>query len=174
MKNVIDEYLLVDGYNIIFAWKELKEIADDSLDLARDKLINILKNYRGTKNCNIIVVFDAYMVKGNKGSFDKDDNIFVVYTKEAETADNYIEKTATSLMGKYKVRVATSDYLEQVIIIGRGAVRMSANELKVEIEGAQKKVREQMFAIKPVKNNMLMDNLDPAAAQWLENLRRGK
>jgi len=168
------EYLLVDGYNIIFAWKELKTIADESLDLARDRLINILKNYQGAKGFNIILVFDAYLVKGSKGSIEKDDNIYIVYTKEAETADNYIEKTAAALSKGYRVRVATSDYLEQVIIIGRGAVRISANDLKNEVDTVNKTIREQINAIKPIKNNMLFDNLDADAAAWLEALRRKK
>lgn len=168
------EYLLVDGYNIIFAWKELKEIADDSLDLARDRLINILKNYQGAKGFNVILVFDAYLVKGNKGSIEKNDNIYVVYTKEAETADNYIEKTASLLSREYRVRVATSDYLEQVIIIGRGAQRISANDLKNEVDAVNKTIREKIAESKPVKNNMLFDNLDADAAAWLEALRRKK
>jgi predicted RNA-binding protein with PIN domain len=168
------EYLLVDGYNIIFAWKNLKRLADDSLDLARDKLIHIMKNYQGVKGFEVILVFDAYLVKGNKGSIEKDGNIYVVYTKEAETADNYIEKTATALSKEYKVRVATSDYLEQVIIIGRGAERISANDLKNEVDAVNKTIKEKLESIKPVKNNMLFDNLDEAAAAWLEELRRKK
>jgi predicted RNA-binding protein with PIN domain len=164
----------VDGYNIIFAWKNLKKIADDSLDLARDKLIHIMKNYQGAKGFEVILVFDAYLVKGNKGSMEKDGNIYVVYTKEAETADNYIEKTATVLSKEYKVRVATSDYLEQVIIIGRGAERISANDLKNEVDAVNKTIKEKLESIKPVKNNMLFDNLDEAAATWLEELRRKK
>ncbi len=166
------EYLLVDGYNIIFAWDELKKIADDSLDLARDKLVNILKNYQGAKGFNVILVFDAYLVKGNKGSVEKSDNIYIVYTKEAETADNYIEKTAAALSKDNRVRVATSDYLEQVIIIGKGAVRISANDLKTEVDAVNKTIRRQIEASKPVKNNMLFDNLDEDAAAWLEALRR--
>lgn len=168
------EYLLVDGYNIIFAWQELKELAEESLDMARDRLIHILKNFQGARGFELIVVFDAYLVKGNKGSVERDGNIFVVYTKEAETADNYIEKTASVLARDYKVRVATSDYLEQVIIIGRGAERISARDLKNEVDTANKRVREQIDMMKPVKNNMLFDNLDADAARWLEELRRKK
>lgn len=170
--NLSNEYLLVDGYNIIFAWKNLNKLAKDNLELARDKLIHILKNYQGVKNINIILVFDAYLVKGSKGSIEKNDNISIVYTKEAETADNYIEKTATALSKEYKVRVATSDYLEQVIIIGRGAVRISANDLKNEVDAVNKQISERLDEIKPVKNNMLFDNLDEDAAAWLEALRR--
>ncbi len=168
------EYLLVDGYNIIFAWQELKSAAEESLDIARDRLINILKNYQGAKGINVIVVFDAYLVKGSKGSVEKSDNIYVVYTKEAETADNYIEKTAAALSKEYRVTVATSDYLEQVIIIGRGARRISANDLKNEVEAVNKIIRERIEESRPVKNNMLFDNLDADAAAWLEALRRKK
>lgn len=171
-----DEYLLVDGYNIIFAWDELKKLSEDNLELARDKLVHIMKNYQGVKGCNVIVVFDAYLVKGNKGSVEKDGNIYIVYTKEAETADNYIEKTATYLSQDKtnKIKVATSDYLEQVIIIGRGAVRMSATDLKRDVAAANKGIREHIEMSRPVKNNMLLDNLDPETAAWLEEFRRRK
>lgn len=176
MTDLSDEYLLVDGYNIIFAWDELKKLSEDNLELARDKLVHIMKNYQGVKGCNVIVVFDAYLVKGNKGSVEKDGNIYIVYTKEAETADNYIEKTATYLSQDKtnKIKVATSDYLEQVIIIGRGAVRMSATDLKRDVAAANKGIREHIEMSRPVKNNMLLDNLDPETAAWLEEFRRRK
>ena len=110
------EYLLVDGYNIIFAWDELKELAKDNLDAARQRLINIMCNYQGVRQCNLILVFDAYKVKGNVGEIEKYHNITIVYTKEAETADMYIEKTTNQLGKDYRVRVATSDGLEQLIL----------------------------------------------------------
>lgn len=106
--------MLVDGYNIIFAWDELKELAKDNLNMARDRLIDILCNYQGFKQCNLILVFDAYKVKGNVGSAEKIHNINVVYTKEAETADMYIEKITHEIGKKHRVRVATSDNLEQL------------------------------------------------------------
>lgn len=134
------KYLLVDGYNIIFAWDSLKELAAHSLDAARDKLIDILCNYQGFMQCNVILVFDAYKVKGGRGSVERVHNIDVVYTKEAETADMYIEKTAHKLSASCSVRVATSDSLEQLIILGSGAVRVSANELLDEINDAQKAI----------------------------------
>lgn len=137
-----DEYLLVDGYNIIFAWDELRNIADKSLDSARDRLIDILCNYQGFKQCRVILVFDAYKVKGNTGSIEKIHNIDVVYTKEAETADMYIEKTTRDLGKKHRVRVATSDSLEQIIILAGGATRVSANELLQEINAAGKAIEE--------------------------------
>ncbi len=134
------EYLLVDGYNIIFAWDELKEIARNSLEAARDRLIDILCNYQGFKQCELILVFDAYKVKGNMGSVEKIHNINVVYTKEAETADMYIEKTTHELGKKHRVRVATSDSLEQIIILGNGAIRISADEFLHEVKNAEQAI----------------------------------
>lgn len=185
-----NNYLLVDGYNIIFAWEDLKKLADENLDHARAKLISTLSNYQGVNKNNIIIVFDAYKVKGNAGSVVKDGNVYVVYTKEAETADSYIERT-TALLSKNdavfpfdkgsvpsgrknNIRVATSDGLEQVIIMSRGAIRVSASELYEEVRLVKKHVRSHIEQQRPVKNNMLIDNLDAEAAEWLENLRRKK
>ena len=131
------EYLLVDGYNIIFAWEELSELAKQDVAAARGVLTDILSNYRGYQKCEVILVFDAYKVKGNPGSVEKTNGIYVVYTKEAETADAYIEKTTYDLGRHHKVRVATSDGLEQVIILGHGALRLSARAFKAEVEQAQ-------------------------------------
>ena len=131
------EYLLVDGYNIIFAWDELKELARQDVAAARAVLEDILSNYQGFRKCVVILVFDAYKVKGNPGSVEKKDNIYVVYTKEAETADAYIEKATYDLSKDHRVRVATSDGLEQLIILGHGALRLSARSFKAEVEQAQ-------------------------------------
>ena len=128
------EYLLVDGYNVIFAWDDLKALAAVNIDSARDKLIDVMSNYQGYVGCELILVFDAYMVKQNPGSITKHGNIHVVYTKEAETADMYIEKTTHELGRKYKVTVASSDGLEQLIIMGQGALRMSSRGLREEVE----------------------------------------
>ena len=128
------EYLLVDGYNVIFAWDDLKSLAAVNIDSARDKLIDIMSNYQGYVGCELILVFDAYKVKQNPGSITKHGNIHVVYTKEAETADMYIEKTTHELGRKYKVTVASSDGLEQLIIMGQGALRMSSRGLREEVE----------------------------------------
>ena len=136
------EYLLVDGYNIIFAWDELKEAAKDNLDLARSLLINMLCNYQGFKQCNLILVFDAYKVKGNHGEIEKHHNITVIYTKEAETADMFIEKATHELSRNHRVRVATSDNLEQLIILGNGAYRVSASEFYDEIKRTEKAIRD--------------------------------
>ncbi len=128
------EYLLVDGYNVIFAWDDLKALAAVNIDSARDKLIDVMSNYQGYVGCELILVFDAYKVKQNPGSITKHGNIHVVYTKEAETADMYIEKTTHELGRKYKVMVASSDGLEQLIIMGQGALRMSSRGLREEVE----------------------------------------
>lgn len=138
-----EEYLLVDGYNIIFAWQELRELAARNIDSARDKLMDIMSNYQGYLGSTLILVFDAYKVKGNPGSIEKYHNIYVVYTKEAETADQYIEKTVHEIGHKYSVTVATSDALEQMIIWGSGAIRMSALGLKEAVEQAMGQMREQ-------------------------------
>lgn len=137
------KYLLVDGYNIVFAWKELKELAAINLDSARLKLLDIMCNYQGYKDVNVIVVFDAYKVQGGKGSVQKYNNIYVVYTKEAETADQYIEKTVHEIGKKYDVTVATSDSLEQMIIWGAGGKRLSANELLEEINSMEGEIDEK-------------------------------
>ena len=131
------EYLLVDGYNIIFAWEELKKIAQQDVAAARAALEEILSNYQGFRKCVVILVFDAYKVKGNPGSVEKKGNIYVVYTREAETADAYIEKATYDLGREHRVRVATSDALEQMIILGHGALRLSARNFKAEVEQAE-------------------------------------
>ncbi len=135
-------YLLVDGYNIIFSWDELKDIAKDSLEDARNMLIDRICAYKAMRPYEIIVVFDAYKVKGNRGEVEKIHNITVVYTKEAQTADAYIEKVAHELGKKHHVQVATSDYLEQLIILGSGAIRISASAFIREIEDAKKEIEE--------------------------------
>lgn len=135
------EYLLVDGYNIIFAWDELKDLAQVSIDGAREKLIDILSDYQGYQGNSIILVFDAYKVKGGIGEISKYKNINVVYTKEAETADQYIEKVTHEIASKHHVTVATSDAMEQLIIMGKGAYRLSANDLKEEIERIKEEAR---------------------------------
>ncbi|MBE6862157.1 MAG: GTP-binding protein [Ruminococcus sp.] len=136
------DYLLVDGYNIIFAWDELKKLAEKNLDDARVRLCDMLCGYQGYRQCEVIVVFDAYKVKGGVRSVEKYANITVVYTRESETADSYIEKTSHDLSKKHRVRVATSDGLEQIIILGSGAMRVSADELLHEVKSAEKAVRE--------------------------------
>lgn len=135
------EYLLVDGYNVIFSWDKLKALAQDNIDGARNALINILCNYQGYKKCEVIVVFDAYKVKGNAREVEKVNNITIVYTKEAETADMYIEKASYKLAKNNKVRVVTSDALEQLIILAGGALRVSSREFLYEIQQAEEDIR---------------------------------
>lgn len=142
------DYLLVDGYNIIFSWDELKNIAKDNLDMARSELINMMCNYQGVTGYETIVVFDAYKVKGKHRDIEKYYNINIVYTKESETADTYIEKVSHELSKKHRVRVATSDGLEQIIIMGNGAMRISARELHEQYLNADKAIREFISEMK--------------------------
>ena len=136
------DYLLVDGYNIIHAWEDLSALAREDLDGARAKLIDLLRNYQSWRGCQVIVVFDAYKVKGGKGAVEQLGDLYVVYTKEAETADMYIERTTYQLSRDNRVRVATSDGLEQMIILGHGAQRMSAAELKYETDQVMDQIRD--------------------------------
>lgn len=168
------EYLLVDGYNIIFAWEELNELAKASIDAARNKLMDILSNYQGFTGCTLILVFDAYKVKGNQGEVQRYHNIYVVYTKEAETADQYIEKTTHEIGRKYKVTVATSDALEQVIVMGQGAYRISARDFYEEVERTEKQIREINERERGEKRNYLLDYAKEEDAREMEKVRLGK
>ena len=138
---IAPEYLLVDGYNIIFAWDELNALAKESLDAARKKLADILCNYQGFKKCVLILVFDAYRVPGSPGSIEQYHNIHVVYTKEAETADMFIERVTHEIGKGRRVRVATSDGMEQIIILGHGALRVSARMFHQEVQEVEKEIR---------------------------------
>lgn len=151
----MEEYLLVDGYNIIFAWDELKELAEENMDAARYKLMDILCDYQGFKKCNLILVFDAYKVEGGIGKVQDYHNIHVVYTKEAETADSYIEKISYEISRNHRVTVATSDAMEQLIILGQGASRLSANELKEEVKRIKEQIREGYLEKHPTNRNYL-------------------
>ena len=136
------EYLLVDGYNIIFAWNDLKKLAAQDIAAAREALADILANYRGWRKCEVLLVFDAYKVKGNPGSVEKKNGIYVIYTKEAQTADSYIERATYDLGKNHRVRVATSDNLEQVIILGHGALRISARAFEEEVAEAEGQIAD--------------------------------
>ena len=168
------EYLLVDGYNIIFAWEDLKELAAVNIDGAREKLMDILCNYQGFKKSTLILVFDAYKVKGNPGSVETYHNIHVVYTKEAETADQYIEKTVHEIGRKYRVTVATSDQLDQVIILGQGGQRMSARELLEDVIEVSHQIRETARQKSSSEKNYLFDHLDEETAARMERIRLGE
>ncbi len=136
------EYVLIDGYNVIHAWDHLKPQKDGDIDGAREALINILCNYQGYRKCELILVFDAYLVKGHDREYETIDGISIVYTKEAETADTYIEKTSHRLAKNHRVRVVTSDRLEQLIIIGNGAIRVSSEEFLAEVRAVEAEIRE--------------------------------
>lgn len=154
-KKVLPQCLLVDGYNIVFAWDELKKIAKTNIDGARDRLLDIMCNYQGYKGNTVIVVFDAYNVKKHAETVSKYHNIYVVYTKEAETADMYIAKTTHKLANKFQVTVATSDALEQLIIMGHGALRMSAFNFKEEVDNVNKAISEQINKTSRLENYVL-------------------
>lgn len=165
-----ENYLLVDGYNIIFAWEDLQALAEVNIDSARDKLMDICSNYQGYEGCTLILVFDAYKVKGNTGSVQKYHNIYVVYTKEAETADQYIEKTVHEIGRKHHVTVATSDRLEQMIIWGEGAVRLSARGFREAVEGASAHMLEQYNRQNGADKNRPFEEL---IKEELGNCRKG-
>lgn len=168
------EYLLVDGYNIIFGWEELKNLAQADIGAARGALMDILSNYQGYKNNTLILVFDAYKVEGNPGTSQKYHNIHVVYTKEAETADQYIEKVTHEIGRGNRVTVATSDGLEQMIILGQGASRMSARGLWEEIEASNVEIRRELSRFVPEGRNYLWEHLPGELAEELEKVRLGK
>jgi len=170
-------YLLVDGYNVIHSHKELSAIATDSLDGARIKLCDILCEYKALSRYRIIVVFDAHLVPGGIGSVTDYNNIKLVFTKEAETADRYIEQAAYKLSkesNRDKITVATSDVLEQLIILGQGAGRISATDLWAEIEATKTQMRTRHIDNKPIKKNPLLGLLDAETAAKLEAMRFGK
>ena len=171
-----ESYLLVDGYNIIFAWDELNDLAQVNITSARNALMDILSNYQGYRKDTLILVFDAYKVQGNPGQVYKYHNIYVVYTKEAETADQYIEKTVHRMNRKYDVTVATSDALEQVIILGQGAKRLSAQGLKDEVEVACREIRQILEERREAETdrNYLLKDLPKEMADMVEDVRLGK
>lgn len=173
-KGQMEEYLLVDGYNVIFAWEDLKELAKVNIEGARNKLMDVLCNYQGFKKCNLILVFDAYKVQGQELGVQKYHNIYVVYTKEAETADQYIEKVVHEIGRKYHVTVATSDNVEQVVTLGQGGKLLSARELRTEVEEVQRQIREEYLNRPQKGKNYLFDYLDEEISGQMEEVRLGK
>ena len=169
-----EQYLLVDGYNIIFSWEDLNELSRVNMEGARSKLADLLCNYQGYRKCHVILVFDAYKVEGNHGEVVKYHNIHIVYTKEAETADQYIEKTVHAIGRKYGVTVATSDGLEQVIILGQGARRLSARGLREEIEAASTEIRGDYLNRQGTTKNLLIHQLPGEMAELMEDVRLGR
>ena len=171
------DFLLIDGYNVIYSWPSLIELANISLEAARDGLVAMLSNYQGFKGLNIIIVFDAYKIRFGKRNIEIVGNVSVVYTSEFETADAYIEKVTGHIIKiawMYKVAVATGDYTEQVIIMSKGALRLSPRELLEDVELAQKAIRAKIEKDRAVKNNTLFDNLDEATAKIFETMRKNK
>ena len=173
-KDQMEEYLLVDGYNVIFAWEDVKELAKVNIEGARNKLMDVLCNYQGFKKCNLILVFDAYKVQGQELGVQKYHNIYVVYTKEAETADQYIEKVVHEIGRKYHVTVATSDNVEQVVTLGQGGKLLSARELRTEVEEVQRQIREEYLNRPQKGKNYLFDYLDEEISGQMEEVRLGK
>ena len=167
-------YLLVDGYNIIFAWEELKYLAEADLGAARLKLMDILSNYQGFIGDTLILVFDAYKVQGNPGEILRYHNIYVVFTKERETADQYIEKTTHEIAGRHQVTVATSDGLEQVIVMGQGATRLSARDLYQEIDRVEDVFRRNHLQHRDSDKNYLLDYAPEDIARVIEEMRLGR
>ena len=173
-KDQMEEYLLVDVYNVIFAWEDLKELAKVNIEGARNKLMDVLCNYQGFRKCNLILVFDAYKVQGQELGVQKYHNIYVVYTKEAETADQYIEKVVHEIGRKYHVTVATSDNVEQVVTLGQGGKLLSARELRTEVEEVQRQIREEYLNRPQKGKNYLFDYLDEEISGQMEEVRLGK
>lgn len=170
-KDTSRKYLLVDGYNIIYAWDDLRELSEENLDAARGKLMDLLCNYQSLKKCELIVVFDAYRVKGHDTEVSDYQNIHVVFTKEAETADQYIEKFAHEHGRKYDVTVATSDGLEQVIIRGQGCRLLSARELREDMEEMSRQLREGYLSNQETGKNYLVDGISETARKELERAK---
>lgn len=167
-----DEYLLIDGYNIIFAWEDLKALSEEHLEAARMKLLDILSNYQSIRKCEIIVVFDAYRVAGRREEISKHHNIHVVFTSEAQTADQYIEKFTHLNREKYKMVVATSDGMQQMIVRGAGSLLLSARELKETIESANHQLMKAYSAKKESANSSLSDILSPEVQRQIDALKK--
>ncbi|MBZ4646541.1 MAG: uncharacterized protein PWR27_1163 [Petroclostridium sp.] len=167
------EYLIIDGYNIINAWPELSSIAKESLENARWKLLETMANYQGYKKNKVVVVFDAHLVKGNTEKKEAYAGVDVIYTKENETADNYIEKLVHQIGKSEQVRVATSDFLEQTIVLSKGATRLSAKELREEIQLVNKSIGEK-YLQPTIKDHTIGSRLGGDTLKALEKLRRQK
>lgn len=172
MKKKYDEYLFIDGYNIINAWSDLKELKDLSLEAARDKLIEIMGEYQEYAGVKVVIVFDAHLVKGSINKKEIINGIEVVFTKEMETADHYIEKVLDSIGRMKRVKVATSDWTEQQIVLGRGGTRISARELKEEIDKMKRKIQKNTEQNKRQVDNLILSQLDSETLKKLEKWRK--
>ncbi len=173
-EEAVMEFLLVDGYNVIFAWEDLKELAKVNIEAARNKLMDILCNYQGFRKCTVILVFDAYKVDGYALEIQKYHNIHIVYTKEAETADQYIEKVVHHIGRKYHVTVVTSDGVEQVVTLGQGGTLISSREFREEVELVRRQIREEYESRRDRGKNYLFDHMDEKMQEDMENIRLGR
>ena len=167
-----EEFLLVDGYNIVNSWPQLREISKECLEESRDLLIDILQDYQGYVGINVIVVFDAHLLVGGIERHEYFGEIEVVYTKEGETADQYIERWVNDMGKDHRIRVASSDFVEQTIILSRGGTRISARELYMEVEMVAQRRNEKHIYKKKLDSNHLSDNLSPEVFEVLERMRR--
>lgn len=165
------EYLILDGYNVINAWPSLKEIADVDLEGAREELANMMAEYSSYTGMEIIIVFDAHMVKRNSGSKELLRGVKIVYTKERQTADSYIERLIVDMAKKNRIVVATNDWAQQQIVLGGGATRISVRELKIDYDNIKSKIRVKTTKAKREKD-ILSTRIDPSLLRKLEKLRR--
>jgi len=173
MRGGAKEYLFVDGYNIINNWSNLRELSKQSLEISRNELIDILAEYQSFTGIKVIVVFDAHLVKGSMEKKETLKGVDVVYTKEKESADHYIERTLDAIGRTKKVRVATSDWIEQQVVMGRGGTRISARELKLEVEYYKEMIRKKNEKTNAT-NDLLIGRLDKETLEKLEKLRKNK
>ena len=173
-EEAVMDFLLVDGYNVIFAWEDLRELAKVNIEAARNKLTDILCNYQGFRKCTVILVFDAYKVDGYALEIQKYHNIHIVYTKEAETADQYIEKVVHHIGRKYHVTVVTSDGVEQVVTLGQGGTLISSREFREEVELVRRQIREEYESRRDRGKNYLFDHMDEKMQEDMENIRLGR
>jgi predicted RNA-binding protein with PIN domain len=167
------EYLVIDGYNVINSWTDVFNLEEDTLEECREKFLDIISNFQGYRKLNIIVVFDAHMVKGSQEKRENYDKVSVVFTREKETADNYIERLVYNLGNTHTIRVVTSDYMEQTIVLSNGGVRVTPAELRQEIQKAERNGRNTLER-RPVNNSPLMSRIKPDLARKLEKMRRDK
>lgn len=167
------EYLIIDGYNVINQWTDLFDLKKEPLEDCRDNLLNMISNYQGYKSIEVIVVFDAYLQKRGQEKIQNFDNIKVVYTKEGETADNFIERFVYLNGRSHVVKVVTSDFLEQIITMSSGGIRMSPRELRLEMQTDLKTAGEIGFK-QPIKNNTIMSKMAPDIYEKLDKIRKGK
>lgn len=168
----MEEYLILDGYNVINSWPRLKSLMDESLEIARDGLIDVMLEYGAFRGINVIIVFDAHLVKGNTGNKQKLEGIEIVYTKEYETADSYIERYIVELSKKNRVAVVTDDKTEQQMVLGSGAIRIPVREMVAMFDQIKNEISEEI-EMNRLRKNTLSDALDIPVLKRLEKLRRG-